>query len=77
MDKPINKLPCFYINATSTIQIVRVNNESRIEFEKVIYPGESLYFRARPDDQLEVNTYQCITSVLEDMIPCQRLSISE
>lgn len=80
VDKLMNKLPklpCFYVNATSTIQIIRVKNETGIEFEKVVYPGESLHFQARPDDQLEVNTYECITSVLDDMIPCQRLCVAE
>ncbi|WP_225895555.1 DUF1830 domain-containing protein [Dendronalium phyllosphericum] len=46
-----NQILCFYKNTTNQLQIAR--NEC---FEQVVFPGEQLLFKARPDTELKIDT---------------------
>ncbi|MEB3210539.1 MAG: DUF1830 domain-containing protein [Leptolyngbyaceae bacterium] len=70
------QIPCFYVNATSKTQIIRVNHCDHVILEKVIFPGCTIRFEAWLEDQLEISTYECITTIVADTIPCQQLSIT-
>ena len=49
---------CFYTNCTNKIQILRVNSNQNLSFERIVFPGQRLLFKALPDAQLEIHTNQ-------------------
>ena len=66
---------CCYVNATSQIQIARIENIPHQYFERTVLPGQHLLFEALPEAQLEIHTSMMITAILSDKIPCDRLVI--
>ncbi|MGK7906543.1 MAG: DUF1830 domain-containing protein [Synechococcus sp.] len=50
---------CFYINASDRLQMVRLTEFAKIEFERVLFPGQRLMFEARPDAVFEVYSDSC------------------
>ncbi|HIK46937.1 MAG TPA: DUF1830 domain-containing protein [Leptolyngbyaceae cyanobacterium M65_K2018_010] len=70
-------LNCFYVNATSLIQVVRVVSESTWLSERVLSPGHRFLFKAPADATLEVYTGELATGVLADRIPCRQLACSD
>jgi hypothetical protein len=64
------------MNTTSQIQIARITNIENWYFERVVFPGQRLVFEALPQAQLEIHTGMMASSILSDMIPCERLSIN-
>lgn len=66
-----------YINATSQPQIARITNISNWYFERVVFPGERLLFKAPPAAQLEIHTCTIASAILSDKIPCDCLRVSE
>lgn len=68
---------CGYVNATSQIQIVRITNIPNWYFERVVFPGQRLLFKAPMDALLEVHTSKNSRAILLDTIPCDRLRIHE
>lgn len=78
----VNPLPstwitCFYINATSTIQIIRIANTEDWYFERVALPGMHLVFKAPQEALLDIYDSVMATGVLADRISCQALLCSE
>ncbi|AFY76306.1 protein of unknown function (DUF1830) [Pleurocapsa sp. PCC 7327] len=71
------QLLCFYINATSRIQVIRITNIPNFHWEKVILPGQKLLFETVADAQLEIHTSQNGANVIADVIPCQQLRVTE
>lgn len=69
-------LLCCYVNATSQIQIARITNIENWYFERVVFPGQRLVFQALPQAQLEIHSGMMASSILSDIIPCERLSIN-
>jgi hypothetical protein len=47
---------CHYINTTSHIQVIRLGAVDGESFEKVVFPGQRLFFEAEGADLLEVFT---------------------
>ena len=68
---------CGYVNATSRIQIARITNIPNRYFERVVFPGERLFFEALPKAQLEIHTSKMASVILADNIPCDRLRVQE
>lgn len=68
---------CYYINHTSRIQIARIQNIKNWYFERVIFPGEMLLFKAPLEAQLEISTSETVSAVLSDKILCQRLQVKK
>lgn len=74
------QLLCFYINATSRIQIIRITNIPNCHYchwEKVVFPGQKLLFETVADTKLEIHTSQNDVTVISDVIPCQQLRVTE
>ncbi|BFM39581.1 DUF1830 domain-containing protein [Synechocystis sp. LKSZ1] len=69
-------LLCCYVNATSQIQIARITNIENWYFERVVFPGQRLVFEALPQAQLEIHSGMMASSILSDIIPCERLSVN-
>ena len=68
---------CFYTNKTNCVQIVRISNIPSFYWEKVIFPGQRILFEAKNEDKLEIHICENVTSILADVIPCQRLRMTE
>ena len=66
---------CYYINATSQLQIARITHLS-IGFERMIFPGQRLLFEAPPDALLEIHCPTTSPGLLAQ-IPCQQLRVHE
>ena len=64
---------CFYVNATSIIQIVRVTNIANWHFERAAFPGKPLLFQAPQEANLEIYSSEMATGVLAERIPCSLL----
>ena len=70
------RILCYYENVTSQIQFARIANIPDWLYEKVVFPGQRLFFEALPDALLEVRV--CSPSLtLLDCIPCLRLQVRE
>ena len=76
-DHENESIMCFYVNATSQIQVVRISNISNWYFERVVFPGQRLVFEAFPQALLEIHTGMMASAILSDTIPCQRLCVNE
>lgn len=66
---------CHYVNVTGQIQIARISNIPNWYFERVVFPGQHLFFDAPQKAQLEIHTGVMATAVISDTIPCQRLRV--
>ncbi|PSO67952.1 MAG: hypothetical protein BRC42_14955 [Cyanobacteria bacterium QS_1_48_34] len=72
-----NSVLCYYVNATSKIQVARITNIANWYFERVVFPGQRLMFEAVPEALLEIHTGMMASAIVSDTIPCDRLSINE
>ncbi|MEL6229948.1 MAG: DUF1830 domain-containing protein [Cyanobacteria bacterium J06627_3] len=68
---------CCYVNSASKIQVVRITNIQNWYFERVVFPGQRLMFESSVKGQLEVHSGAMASSILEDTIPCTRLTIAQ
>jgi hypothetical protein len=66
---------CCYVNATSSIQVVRITNIQNWYFERVAFPGQRLIFETVPEAQLEIHTGMMASAILSDTIPCTDLQV--
>lgn len=62
-----------YVNATSRLQVVRIENIPELYFERVVFPGQRLFIEAQPDAVLDVYTGAMATAVLDARIACETL----
>jgi hypothetical protein len=70
--KSDRKVLCFYVNATSQVQVIRLTNSPNFNFERVIFPGQREMFDAALEGSLEV-----CTETNTSFISCQQLSVTE
>ena len=85
MSNALNSLPsgtsgqiqCHYVNVTQRLQIIRIENIPSWYFERVIFPGQSLIFHTLPDALLEVHSYEMVTALLVERIPCEQIRCVE
>ena len=68
---------CGYVNATSWIQIIRITNIPNWYFERVVFPGQRLWFKALPSADLEIHTGIIASAILSNKIHCDNLQIKE
>ncbi|MFN3360053.1 MAG: DUF1830 domain-containing protein [Pseudanabaenaceae cyanobacterium] len=71
------EITCLYVNATSKVQVVRITNIPNWYFERVVFPGQNLIFKAVEGSLLEVHTGMMASAILSDTIPCRQLQIQE
>lgn len=71
-DSPICII-CSYINATRRIQVIRITNAPKLQFEKVIFPGQRLLFEAVPEAKLEIQ----LSELISKRISCQKLQATQ
>ncbi len=68
---------CYYVNATSQLQMVRISHPVTGRFERMIFPGQRLLFEASPDALLEIHAHRATSPSLLAQIPCQQLRVQE
>jgi Domain of unknown function (DUF1830) len=68
-----NLIPCNYRNEATTVQIVRISEPMFAYFERVVMPGQNVYFKATEDSMLEIYEANMASSAQVDTIPCQQL----
>ncbi len=62
-----------YVNATSRLQVVRIENVPEWQFERVVFPGQRLFIEVKPDAVLDVYSGTMATAMLEERIACETL----
>ena len=67
---------CCYVNATAHTEIVRITNIPHWYFERVVFPGQRLLFKAPIAAKLEIHTGMNISSIASETIDCQKLQLS-
>ncbi|MFB2879744.1 DUF1830 domain-containing protein [Floridanema aerugineum] len=68
---------CFYTNATTEIQIIRIENNPNSKLERIVFPSEKLLFVGEPEAQLEIYTGSMGKEILSDTIPCASLRVEK
>ena len=58
------------------MQIIRITNISHWYFERVVFPGELVLFKALSEEVLEVYSSDKITTILSDRFLCDRLKVN-
>lgn len=71
-----SQILCCYINNSHQIQIIRIKNIPNFYFERVVFPSQRLMFYAEPEAKIEIHTSKVVTSILADVIPCDKLRIN-
>ncbi len=70
-----NFILCCYVNSTAKIEVARIANISHWYFEKVVFPGQRILFKAPITAQLEIHTGISISSIRSETIACQTLQL--
>ncbi|MFB2835308.1 DUF1830 domain-containing protein [Floridanema evergladense] len=73
---PVEEVLCFYTNASTEIQIIRIENNSSSKLERIVFPSEKLLFIGEPKALLAIYTGSEGKEVLSDIIPCAKLQIN-
>ncbi len=73
----VDRVLCYYVNATSQLQMARITNCSSGCFERLIFPGQRLLFEAPPNALLEIHSPEATSTSLLAQIPCQQLRVHE
>ncbi|MBS0015753.1 MAG: DUF1830 domain-containing protein [Arthrospira sp. SH-MAG29] len=68
---------CYYQNATTKLEIIRISNIPGWYFEHIVFPGERLIFEAVTEAQLEIYLGDRITPNLAQVVPCKHLATQE
>ncbi len=74
--KPSAPRRCRYTNDGGSVQVVRLTRYGSLESERVLFPGQSMTFMARPDTLLELYESALTANVRADSIPCACLQIA-
>ena len=69
--------PCCYVNGSSQIQVGRISNIEGWFLERIILPGQPLFFEAPLEGQLEIHTGELASAILCDHFSCQKLQIDD
>ncbi|MGF1588537.1 MAG: DUF1830 domain-containing protein [Pleurocapsa sp.] len=67
---------CCYVNATAHVEVARITNIPYWYFERVVFPGQRLIFKAPLAAKLEIHTGISISSIISETIDCQELRLS-
>jgi hypothetical protein len=70
-----HKIICYYFNASSELQILKLKNSPQLHYERVVFPPERLLFEALPNSFLEVHRNTFTGTDLVDKVRCQSLQV--
>lgn len=71
-----NFILCCYVNSTANVEVARITNISHWYFERVVFPGQRILFKAPRTAELEIHTGVSISSIRSDTIACDTLQLS-
>jgi Domain of unknown function (DUF1830) len=66
-----SRIQCTYRNESDRFQVIRVEDGG---IERTIAVGQALEFEAHRDSHLNIYTYEIVTMILSDRIPCRQLA---
>ena len=75
--KSSNQILCCYANVTNQIQMIRLTNTTKFNFERIIFPGQRLMFESIINAQMKIYTLTTSTPILLDKINCKWLRVDE
>lgn len=67
------KILCYYFNASSELQILKLKHSPSLNYEQVVFPKQRLLFEAFPNSFLEVHRKTFTGTDLVDKVRCKRL----
>lgn len=70
-----HKITCYYFNASSELQILKLKNSPDLNYERVVFPQERLLFHAFPNSFLEIHRNTFTGTDLVDKVRCQALQV--
>lgn len=73
---PATEQLCCYVNFSNQVQIARITGLSEY-FERAVFPGQRILFKAPKDAYLELHTGAMATAILSDKISCEQLEVRE
>ncbi|CDM95980.1 MULTISPECIES: DUF1830 domain-containing protein [Limnospira] len=68
---------CYYQNATTKLEIIRISNIPGWYFEHILFPGERLLFEAVTEAKLEIYRGDRVKPNLAQVVPCINLATKE
>lgn len=68
---------CQYHNSTSNLQVIKINNIPGYDWEKVVFPGQRLFFYTFKQAELSIYSTAQINTILVDTIACEKLKIND
>ncbi|HTL90040.1 MAG TPA: DUF1830 domain-containing protein [Leptolyngbya sp.] len=71
----MTSISCYYTNASSQLQQIRLQNSDRMDFDRMVFPGEKFIFEALPEGWLEIHTHTTTGLQLFQTIACLRLQV--
>lgn len=72
-----NEILCYYLNSTSEIQVIKSDCRETWEFERVVFPGQRLFFEALSTAHLEIYKAKNSGLQLAARVKCDRLQVSQ
>jgi hypothetical protein len=75
--EPIDQILCYYLNSTSEIQLIKSECRETWEFERIVFPGQRLFFEAISTVHLEIYKAHNSGLQLAARVKCDRLKVQE
>lgn len=66
---------CCYVNVTNQIQVARISDIPGWYFERVVFPGQRLFFEAPQEAHVEFHSHVMASAVLSDRVACECLQV--
>lgn len=67
---------CAYHNSSKSWQIIKIANKFGFFWEKAVLPHQRVIFSADANDELQVFSYEYISAMSVDTIPCRELQVN-
>ncbi|WP_052055989.1 DUF1830 domain-containing protein [Myxosarcina sp. GI1] len=77
LDTESEEILCQYVNATSHLQVIKINNIDNYDWEKVVFPGQRILFNTFKRAELSIYSTAQINTILIDTIDCKKLKVDE
>ena len=68
---------CFYINTSTEIRIIRLENSQNCSLNRIAFPGEKILFIGEPKAHLAIYTGSNGKPILSHLIPCASLQVEK
>lgn len=76
-DDTSEQILCFYINASTEIRNIRLENSKNCNLDRIAFPGEKILFIGEPKAQLAIHTGNNGQAILSHLIPCASLQVEK